>query len=92
MGHLAEPNVHMHGALLKARCTACVTDTVWHEDLTVETPCPHCGHSGEMRPDVVWFGEMPHHLEVARAGPLVQIVDVLRAQEQPAAARRQARF
>ncbi|KQO86950.1 MAG: NAD-dependent deacylase [Methylobacteriaceae bacterium] len=55
--------VHMHGALLKARCTACVTDTVWHEDLTVETACPHCGHSGEMRPDVVWFGEMPHHLE-----------------------------
>jgi len=55
--------VHMHGELLKARCTACATDTVWHEDLTVETPCPHCGHSGDMRPDVVWFGEMPHHLE-----------------------------
>ncbi|MBB2963699.1 SIR2 family NAD-dependent protein deacylase [Methylobacterium sp. R2-1] len=55
--------VHMHGELLRARCTACGTEAVWHDDLTVETPCPHCGRSGGMRPDVVWFGEMPKHLD-----------------------------
>ncbi|QIJ74887.1 NAD-dependent protein deacylase [Methylobacterium sp. NI91] len=55
--------VHMHGELLRARCTACGTETVWHEDLTVETACPHCTRVGGMRPDVVWFGEMPKHLD-----------------------------
>lgn len=56
--------VHMHGELLRARCTACGTETVWYEDLGVETPCPHCGRRETMRPDVVWFGEMPKHLDV----------------------------
>jgi NAD-dependent deacetylase len=55
--------VHMHGELLRVRCTACGTEPVWHEDLTVETACPHCAHGGGMRPDVVWFGEMPKHLD-----------------------------
>ncbi|MER2252613.1 NAD-dependent deacylase [Methylorubrum podarium] len=56
--------VHMHGEVLRARCTACGTETVWHEDLGVETPCPHCGRRETMRPDVVWFGEMPKQLDV----------------------------
>ncbi|PXW63847.1 NAD-dependent deacylase [Methylobacterium sp. B4] len=55
--------VHMHGELLKARCTACGTAFAWQDDLGLETPCPHCGRRGEMRPDVVWFGEMPMHLD-----------------------------
>ena len=25
--------------------------------------CPNCGRSGGLRPDVVWFGEMPYHME-----------------------------
>jgi hypothetical protein len=28
-----------------------------------DTPCPACGSRGGMRPDVVWFGEMPLHLD-----------------------------
>lgn len=55
--------VHMHGELLRARCSACGIEPIWHEDLTVATACPDCGHGGGMRPDVVWFGEMPKHLE-----------------------------
>lgn len=55
--------VHMHGALLRVRCTACGTGFDWRDDLGVETPCPHCGVSGGMRPDIVWFGEMPLHLD-----------------------------
>lgn len=55
--------VHMHGELLKARCTACGNTAEWREDLTVETPCLACGSVGTKRPDVVWFGEMPLHMD-----------------------------
>lgn len=50
---------HMHGELLKARCTNCEGVTVWREDLSVEVPCPACQRTGFLRPHVVWFGEMP---------------------------------
>ncbi|MCJ2059418.1 NAD-dependent protein deacylase [Methylobacterium sp. J-048] len=54
--------VHMHGELLKARCTACEAVTPWRDDLNRASACPACGIGGRMRPDVVWFGEMPMHL------------------------------
>ena len=55
--------IHMHGELLSAFCSAC--DHRWRqaEDLTVETPCPACQTRGGPRPDIVWFGEMPYHME-----------------------------
>ncbi|MFZ4808648.1 MAG: NAD-dependent deacylase [Hyphomicrobiaceae bacterium] len=56
--------IHMHGELLKAWCLACDERHPWTADLSVETRCPGCGHVGRMRPDVVWFGEMPYHMEV----------------------------
>jgi NAD-dependent deacetylase len=55
--------VHMHGELMKARCRACGAVHAWEEDLTTTTPCPACGRAGGMRPHVVWFGEMPLHME-----------------------------
>jgi NAD-dependent deacetylase len=58
---------HMHGELLKARCTACEAEHDWREDLAVTTPCPACGHTGGLRPAVVWFGEMPLGLEAIDA-------------------------
>ena len=54
---------HMHGELLKARCLACEAVHPWREDLSVTTTCPDCGRAGGMRPDIVWFGEMPKHLD-----------------------------
>jgi NAD-dependent deacetylase len=51
--------LHMHGELLKARCVACRAIVPWCEDLSVDTPCPSCGDTGNLRPHVVWFGEMP---------------------------------
>jgi NAD-dependent deacetylase len=54
---------HMHGELLKARCTACDAVHPWRDELAVAIPCPACGRTGGMRPDVVWFGEMPVGLE-----------------------------
>jgi NAD-dependent deacetylase len=55
--------VHMHGELLKARCTACGETMPWHDDLSVEVPCPSCRHSGGLRPHVVGFGEMPLEMD-----------------------------
>jgi NAD-dependent deacetylase len=51
--------IHMHGEILKARCTACGSVRPWRDDLSTDLPCPACANAGGMRPDVVWFGEMP---------------------------------
>lgn len=55
--------IHMHGELLKALCARCGERHAWQEDLSVATRCPACGEARGMRPDVVWFGEMPYHME-----------------------------
>ena len=55
--------LHMHGRLRSALCGACGSRMDWEGDLSTETPCPSCGVSGHMRPDVVWFGEMPKHMD-----------------------------
>ncbi|HEY9565346.1 MAG TPA: NAD-dependent deacylase [Nocardioides sp.] len=53
--------VHMHGELLSALCRACTGRTPWHKELSDFPPCPRCGVS-ELRPDVVWFGEIPYEM------------------------------
>jgi NAD-dependent deacetylase len=53
----------MHGELLKALCAKCSARHLWEGDLALTTHCPACGRDGGMRPDVVWFGEMPYHME-----------------------------
>jgi NAD-dependent protein deacetylase/lipoamidase len=55
--------IHMHGELLKALCAKCGARRAWEGDLGLETVCPSCGKPGGMRPDVVWFGEIPYHME-----------------------------
>lgn len=55
--------IHMHGEALKSLCTKCDGRNPWAGDMTLDTPCPSCGKRGGMRPDVVWFGEMPYHME-----------------------------
>ncbi|MCJ2038318.1 NAD-dependent deacylase [Methylobacterium sp. J-059] len=59
--------VHMHGELLKGRCTACAGTFPCPGDLDVADACPLCSAVGTSRPDVVWFGEMPHHLDAIQA-------------------------
>ena len=54
--------IHMHGELLSAFCTACHHKWRQADDLSVETPCPACQTKGGPRPDIVWFGEMPHQM------------------------------
>jgi NAD-dependent deacetylase len=59
--------IHMHGALLSALCARCGQQHAWADDLTLETTCPSCARAGGMRPDVVWFGEMPYQLDLIAA-------------------------
>jgi NAD-dependent deacetylase len=55
--------IHMHGELLKARCTACAVVSRWRDDLVAAHRCPACGGAGVLRPHVVWFGELPLELD-----------------------------
>lgn len=59
--------IHMHGEIYKALCAACGARRAWRDDLSEETVCPACDRAGGMRPDVVWFGEIPYHMERIRA-------------------------
>lgn len=55
--------LHMHGELLKARCRACSGVFDWPGDMDDDTPCPDCAARPALRPHIVWFGEMPFHME-----------------------------
>lgn len=55
--------LHMHGELLSALCLACGGRSYWDGPLDPEATCPDCGAKGRLRPDIVWFGEMPYHME-----------------------------
>lgn len=55
--------LHMHGELLKARCTACAELSDTKENFDDTTPCPCCNTAGYLRPHVVWFGEMPLYMD-----------------------------
>jgi NAD-dependent deacetylase len=56
--------LHMHGELLSALCTACGAANRHTGPLGSNPPCPACGRAGgSLRPDIVWFGEMPYHMD-----------------------------
>ena len=52
--------LHMHGELSKVRCTKCANVS---ETMELFEGIPYCDCGGMLRPDVVWFGEMPMFLE-----------------------------
>lgn len=54
--------IHMHGQLTQALCAAC--GHRWPSPLETDlaTYCPAC-NTHAARPDIVWFGEMPYHME-----------------------------
>ncbi len=54
--------VHMHGELRRALCLACGARPAWDADLIDRPACPECGQR-MLRPDVVWFGELPYELD-----------------------------
>ncbi|MBO9712395.1 NAD-dependent deacylase [Sphingomonas sp.] len=54
--------VHIHGELLSALCAACGDRVVWRGSLPPRSRCEACG-APYLRPDIVFFGEMPYHME-----------------------------
>lgn len=53
--------LHMHGELKSALCTACEMRSRWEQSMIDRPPCPVC-RAPTLRPDVVWFGEMPYEM------------------------------
>ena len=69
--------LHMHGELTSALCAACGVRRPWREALPPGTRCKACG-AAALRPDIVFFGEMPYQMErieaaLARADLFVSI-------------------
>lgn len=54
--------LHMHGALHRACCASCGHDWPAPIAMAPEDPCPACQQPAT-RPDVVWFGEIPYHMD-----------------------------
>lgn len=54
--------IHMHGEHLSAWCTACDTRARWTGPLLDRPPCAACGACA-LRPDIVWFGEIPYEMD-----------------------------
>lgn len=54
--------LHLHGTLAGALCNSC--GHRWHAPMSMKEneTCPRCA-APAARPDVVWFGEMPYHME-----------------------------
>ena len=59
--------IHMHGELLKTRCTTSHHVFAWDGELSLATPCPACGAVAALRPHVVWFGELPMAMDRIQA-------------------------
>ena len=55
--------LHMHGELRKAWCLGCDNRAPWQEDMDEDSRCSHCSRVGRLRPDIVWFGEMPYEMD-----------------------------
>lgn len=54
--------LHMHGELNSALCLSCEMRSPWKATMKDRPPCPVC-QAPTLRPDVVWFGEMPYQME-----------------------------
>ncbi len=54
--------VHMHGEITRALCAVC--EHRWDAPRVMDPvdTCPACGTKAT-RPDIVWFGEMPYHMD-----------------------------
>jgi NAD-dependent deacetylase len=55
--------IHMHGELLKSRCAACGDVRQWEQDLDASHACLVCKRTGQLRPHIVWFEEMPLYMD-----------------------------
>lgn len=60
--------IHMHGKLKEARCIETEQVFSWDGNLDMSDVCSCCGKKGNLRPNIVWFGELPFQMpEIFRA-------------------------
>lgn len=55
--------IHMHGELKRGWCLACDNRFPWAGEMGEGAVCPACAAIGQVRPDIVWFGEMPYQMD-----------------------------
>lgn len=55
--------IHMHGELTSGWCLSCNERFGWCGVMGETAKCPCCETIGMVRPDIVWFGEMPYEME-----------------------------
>lgn len=64
----SENVIHMHGELLKARCVNTAKAFEIKRDFDGSDQCDCCQPGQAIRPHIVWFGEVPFHMdEIERA-------------------------
>jgi NAD-dependent deacetylase len=56
--------LHMHGELNSGWCLACDDRSAWTGPMGEGAACPACAAVGKVRPDIVWFGEMPYQMDL----------------------------
>lgn len=59
----SEQVCHMHGELNSVLCNSCKACTAIAGEYDAGTACPECGVAGRLRPDIVWFGEVPYYMD-----------------------------
>ena len=59
--------IHIHGELLSALCRRCGARSRFEDDMIGDPPCPACAVRGGLRPDIVFFGEIPYHMDEIEA-------------------------
>ena len=59
--------VHMHGEGRRGWCQACDDRFAWDGEMSSASACPRCDEAGQVRPDIVWFGEMPYQMDAIEA-------------------------
>ena len=55
--------IHMHGELLSAKCIKSTQQFKIKGTLDKSNECVCCHEKGNLRPDIVWFGEIPYYMD-----------------------------
>lgn len=55
--------IHMHGQNKQGWCLACGERFPWTGPMGTGAMCLRCGEAGDVRPDIVWYGEMPYEMD-----------------------------